>query len=582
MTTKSRTTHGSRSALLFNPRYLSLALLAGVLCFLAGCFESTQPQKPVANLHGVLLSESGSPVRNVEVNIGGKSTITNSSGEFYFTDLPTGRVRFGVVAGARTSIEIESLIPEQQNEIVVTLDRNGNIAKAEMRRIGHSSNRGEAIHRLVRPTYGAGDARGKIEIEEEGSGDEEFEIELDRMPPGQVFDVYLQRSLLSPTLEKIGSIVIDSDGEGELEFETENGQSLPFGSELEELFGLRVEIRLQGSTQFVLEGTVPPGLPSMGGKTKGEKDLINVAGPPGAEGEVKIKSKPRKHDERFYVKVEDLTPYTTYAVCVECGTPKAGAASGPNYMWAETDPYTGTAMVEATVAIPHASADPNALVEIPIRVTTSDTITFATFTVEYSGTHLQLMNVLAGSDAAAAGFTHVEFNDPPFAPVMLDRHVVIQISHPSGTGLLAGNNVAREMARVVFRVANLPGTTAPIKWDRTTPPGLPRTFLEVTPGRTLVGGPPLAYEDGSITINSGLPGAFECVGFISTDDDGEGKLKIKNKNGDRLPCGVEYVADLQWFNGGDRHVEVRRDGPTGAVILQGRVPRFGEDDDDDD
>lgn len=564
-------------------RQLCRVLLAGALGLLAGCFPATQPQRPVASLHGLLRSDTGSPIGGVEVNIAGQSKVTDGAGEFIFTDLPTGRVRLGVAAGGRTSIEIESLQPEQQNEIVVTLDRNGNIVTAEIRRVGGASSRGEAIHRLVRRNYGPGDARGKVEIEEEGNGDEEFEIELDRMPPGQVFDVYLQRSLLNPSLEMIGSIVVDSDGEGELEFETEEGQSLPFGMELEDLFGLRVEIRPQGSPDWILEGTVPPGLPPMGGKSKGEKDLINVAGPPGGEGEVKIKSKPRKHDERFYVKVEDMTPYATYAVCVECGIPKAGTVSGPTYMWTETDPYTGTAMVEATLSIPHATADPNAVIDIPLRVTTSDTITYVSFTVEYSSTHLQLLDVLAGSDAVAAGFTHVEYNtNPGFAPVMLDRHVVVQVSHPAGTGSIAGGNVARELAKLSFRVANLPGSTAPIKWDRTVPPGLPRTFLEVLPGRTLTGAPTLAFEDGSITIRGGVPGAFECVGFITTDDDGEGKLKIKNKNGDRLPCGVEYVTDLQWFNGGDRRVEVRRDNATGTLTLHGRVPRFGEDDDDDD
>ena len=88
--------------------------------------------------------------------------------------------------------------------------------------------------------------------------------------------------------------------------------------------------------------------------------------------------------------------------------------------------------------------------------------------------------------------------------------------------------------------------------------------------------------DGSITITGGGPSGFDCVGYIITDDEGEGELKIKNKNGDRLPCGVEHVGDLQYLNGGDRHVVVHLNDETGPLVFEGRVPRFGEGEDDDD
>ena len=578
-----------------------LPLLAPVaLLLVSSCGGPSGPASAgVPMLRGMVVGSDGRPAPNVEVRVEGTAHATRTGADGGFVLETPYRDMHLQVGGADTgAFKMDALEGAQRNDMRIALTASGEVASAELLRSGGGHCRREAIHRLVRPFSWVdphnnpnpdADARGKIEIEEDEDGEQEFEVEVDRMRPGAQFVVFMQDH--GGAWTNIGTLQIDGDGEAELEFDTSEGGDLPLGSAgLSDIFGLPVEVRSAGADSVYLRGTVPDSLRAMGGSFEGKRHLRRLGHSSGDDGSVKIKSKPRKHDERFYVKVEDLDPFTTYVVCVECPTPKPSAEAGTPAIpeqwvrWLQSRQQNRPAGAEATLSLPVRTVAPNALIEVPITVTTGANITYASFVVEYASAILHFSGVVPGTDAVAAGFTDANFNNtPPFRPATLDSNVVVQISSPSGSGSIAGNNISREIARLRFRVVGASGQSSPLLFDRSVPMGLPRTFLEVELNRTLTGEPALAFEDGMITISGGGPSAFDCVGFIVTDDEGEGKLKLKSKKGDRLPCGVENVGDLQPIVvGRELRVQVHLQDATGPVILEGSVPNFDDDDDDDD
>ncbi len=86
-----------------------------------------------------------------------------------------------------------------------------------------------------------------------------------------------------------------------------NGEgSLPLGvSLLDELAGRHLEIRIRGSGDVVLATDIPDLTPRRDAKAEDDLDATPDA-PAGAEAEIRVRSRPRKGDERFRVKVHDF------------------------------------------------------------------------------------------------------------------------------------------------------------------------------------------------------------------------------------------------------------------------------------
>ena len=57
----------------------------------------------------------------------------------------------------------------------------------------------------------------------------------------------------------IGTMALDDDGDWKLEFETDDGDTLPFGAAgVSELVGLAIEIRRVSDGSVAYSGTTPP------------------------------------------------------------------------------------------------------------------------------------------------------------------------------------------------------------------------------------------------------------------------------------------------------------------------------------
>jgi len=98
------------------------------------------------------------------------------------------------------------------------------------------------------------EARGEVEVETR-SGEEEFEIEAERLDAGVAVEFFLEDG--AGAMASIGTATTDGDGEAEIEFGTEEGGSLPLGAaSVAELAGRRVEVRTADGT-LVLFGEVP-------------------------------------------------------------------------------------------------------------------------------------------------------------------------------------------------------------------------------------------------------------------------------------------------------------------------------------
>jgi hypothetical protein len=114
---------------------------------------------------------------------------------------------------------------------------------------------------LLTPAAGVtGEAHVEVRSEPGDHDKIEFEIE-DQMPPMTV-EVWLEDPANLGTLTSIGSRSIDAEGEAELEFEAEDGETLPHGAtSVSALVGLRVEFRNAADGAVLFFGTVPALVP---------------------------------------------------------------------------------------------------------------------------------------------------------------------------------------------------------------------------------------------------------------------------------------------------------------------------------
>jgi hypothetical protein len=88
-----------------------------------------------------------------------------------------------------------------------------------------------------------------------GENEEEFEVTVAHLDPGASYGVFLDGG--TGTLVSIGTIGIEGDGEGDIEFSSDEGGGLPLGAgSLLDLAGRVLEVR-DGSGAVVLFGTVP-------------------------------------------------------------------------------------------------------------------------------------------------------------------------------------------------------------------------------------------------------------------------------------------------------------------------------------
>lgn len=118
------------------------------------------------------------------------------------------------------------------------------------------------VEALLTPAAGV-EGTAKVELEQEtedGTTESEIEFEAEdlALAEGTVLVVLMEDPANAGTLVEIGTMTVDSEGEAELEFETEEGGTLPFGAtSLSALFGLAVEIRLQSTNELLFSGNVP-------------------------------------------------------------------------------------------------------------------------------------------------------------------------------------------------------------------------------------------------------------------------------------------------------------------------------------
>ncbi len=105
---------------------------------------------------------------------------------------------------------------------------------------------------------------GEADVELESRpdrGEEEFEVKVEFTNVTGGLEVFLEGD--SRALESIGVLTLDDDGDLKLEFETDDGDTLPFGvSSVSELVGRAIEIRRVSDGTVAYSGITPPMNPS--------------------------------------------------------------------------------------------------------------------------------------------------------------------------------------------------------------------------------------------------------------------------------------------------------------------------------
>jgi hypothetical protein len=100
---------------------------------------------------------------------------------------------------------------------------------------------------------------GEADVEVESEGDEQqLEVEAEHLASGTVIDAYIEDPANPGTLVLVGTFAVGSEGEGELEFDTHDGDALPFGvASVSALVGLAIELRDAGTGAVLFSGHVP-------------------------------------------------------------------------------------------------------------------------------------------------------------------------------------------------------------------------------------------------------------------------------------------------------------------------------------
>ena len=130
----------------------------------------------------------------------------------------------------------------------VALDANGDVIEFSM---GDHAERHAMAH-LYRAEETDVLAGGKIKLTSV-EGEERFKIAIHCLEPGTVVTLYIQEREAAPVL--IGDPVADE--EGEICFVAESGNLPLNAANLDELAGLRIEVRLAATDELILVGEVP-------------------------------------------------------------------------------------------------------------------------------------------------------------------------------------------------------------------------------------------------------------------------------------------------------------------------------------
>ena len=103
---------------------------------------------------------------------------------------------------------------------------------------------------------------GEADVELESRSDrdeEEFELKVEFTNVTGGLEAFLEDPSSPGTLVSIGNLVLDDDGDLKLEFETDDGDTLPFGvATASELVGLAIEIRRVSDGTVAYSGVTPP------------------------------------------------------------------------------------------------------------------------------------------------------------------------------------------------------------------------------------------------------------------------------------------------------------------------------------
>jgi len=339
-----------------------VALSALLLPLVAACGGGgSEPTLQTAALQGVVyevdgqtLDRDGVPVRILET---GQVATTDANGRFFFASVPAGAVTldFGtsIVSVAQTGpgggsgsddvgpddngvdapgseVENEAEEDDDDNPIVGGMDdgdtcevraavEDGQVAEISV----VSSDRVRSMARLLRDAASPdADVEGKVKIETRDDR-EKFSIEAEHLTPGTVVEFFLDDPADAAGFVSIGTAAALADGEAELERNTADGDTLPMGAEAaQDLAGFRVEVRLT-SGELLLTGEVPdlpdatvtPGTPGEDGRSRGRARLApHVAG---LEGDVEIRQRLERNEQRFEMEAEHLAPGTPVAFWIE-------------------------------------------------------------------------------------------------------------------------------------------------------------------------------------------------------------------------------------------------------------------------
>ncbi len=116
---------------------------------------------------------------------------------------------------------------------------------------------GEGRAGLTRAAGAVGEAYVEVRSRPDQGDRQRFKAEIDHQTVGLVVDVWLEDPANAGTLTKIGSMTVGSEGEGELELDTHEGDALPYGvASVQSLVGLQVELRTTADV-VLFSGVVP-------------------------------------------------------------------------------------------------------------------------------------------------------------------------------------------------------------------------------------------------------------------------------------------------------------------------------------
>jgi len=325
--------------------HLILALVVGGLH--AGCgsggTEMGTPRLASAALDGMIVEidgdttdRSGIAVRIAET---GDRAVTGPDGRFSFATVPASgaTLEFSTATGRLTShddaIRGSAGTPGQShdngheaededededgNPIVRGADgehlevrcslRDGKVVEFSSR----SDGRVRARNRLTSgPASPFGDIDGHAKTERRIDR-EKLEVEADHLPVGTLVEFFLDAGA-GRGFESIGTATASATGEARIEFDTNDGDTLPLGvAGLEQLEGTAVEVRLMSDGTVLLAGTIPglpAGLPQSGdapetgGRARSRARLLALVA--NAEGDVELRRRPGDSEQEFKMEAE--------------------------------------------------------------------------------------------------------------------------------------------------------------------------------------------------------------------------------------------------------------------------------------